>query len=136
MDLPICPPDASETLATPKPTPEHESSSQRPEDDSDTIKIIPHTSQSVSQDISEHFAQPEPDSTPLQPRKSRKADKGPAPRHTEISADIDPELVIPERTRASKRKETYALAITNVGNNIGFHNVFIIGISQIYSRQY
>ena len=136
MDLPICPPDASETLATPRPTPEHESSSQRPEDDSDIIKVIPRTSQSVSQDMSEHFAQPEPDSTPLQPRKSRKADKGPAPRHTEISADMDPELVIPERTRASKRKETYALAIANVGNNAGFHDAFATGISQAYGRQH
>ena len=49
---------------------------------------------------------------------------------------MDPELVIPERTRVSKRKETYALAIANVGNNVGFHDAFAIGISQAYGRQY
>ena len=48
INLLIYPPDVSETLTTPRPIPEHESSSQRPEDDNNIIKIIPHTSQSVS----------------------------------------------------------------------------------------
>ena len=44
INLPIYLPDVSETFTTPKPTPKYESSSQRPEDDSDIIKVIPYTS--------------------------------------------------------------------------------------------
>ena len=44
INLPIYPPDVSETLTTPRPIPKHESSSQRPEDNNNIIKIIPYTS--------------------------------------------------------------------------------------------
>ena len=44
INLPIYLPDVSETFTTPRPIPEYESSSQRPENDSDIIKVIPRTS--------------------------------------------------------------------------------------------
>ena len=123
MDLPICPRDdldLTPLLPTPSPTPER--------DDDDTIVVMPRSNAGEEQ-----AERPEP--APEKPRHSRrKVEKGPAPRHNEISADSTADLVIPHRTRG-KRKEAYALALTNVGNNAGFHGAFAAGVSQAFGKQ-
>lgn len=136
MDLPTCPPDDDgiQFPLTPRPTPDRdEHAVQEQNDDGDTIVVMPRNPQDTTSVHSD--SRDPPPAEPRQPRKTGKRD--PAPRHSEISADVDrPELIIPQRTRGSKRKEAYALAVAKVGCNTGFHGAFAAGASQAYDRQH
>ena len=75
-----------------------------------------------------HSDTPEP---PPQPSR-----QDPAPRHEEISADVErPELIIPQRTRG-QRRGAYAHAVTRVTLNAGFHCAFAAGIFQTRRRSH
>jgi len=130
FELPTCPQDSEPDIQLP-PTPRH-----TPEEEESAGQTAP-----ASYSLHTTSSQPDPSESLPQPPQSSKRDnqtgkKDRAPRHEEISADVErPELIIPQRTRG-QRREAYALAVARVGMNTGFHSAFAAGASQSPQRQH